>query len=75
LRNIVTGGAEDLRRNEGSRIPPEEEERIKARLFDRHYRSLLDQAVPVLGDISPRASRLRTLRLHLDVAGTEGASG
>lgn len=41
---------------EGSAIPPDEEQRIIAQLFDRHYRSLLDQPVPALGDVTPRAA-------------------
>ena len=35
-------------------IPPEEEARLLAELFDRHYRDTLDQPLPMLGEKTPR---------------------
>lgn len=43
-------------KEEGSGIPAEEEGRIMVQLLNRHYRSLLDQPVPALGDVTPRAA-------------------
>jgi len=39
-----------------SGVPPEEEKRILGQLFDRHYHWLLDQPVPALGNVAPRAA-------------------
>ncbi|GAA3675021.1 MAG: hypothetical protein ABF636_13665 [Acetobacter sp.] len=42
-------------RDEGSlSIPPEEEARLIGEVMDRHYRQVLDEAVPALGDLTPR---------------------
>lgn len=37
-----------------SHLPPDEERAIVQEMVERHYRGLLDQAVPMLGDASPR---------------------
>jgi hypothetical protein len=37
-----------------SRPPPDEERAIILETLERHYRGLLDQPVPMLGDVSPR---------------------
>jgi hypothetical protein len=37
-----------------SRLPPDEERAIILETLERHYRGLLDQPVPMLGDVSPR---------------------
>lgn len=42
-------------RDEGSlSIPPEEEARVIGEVMDRHYRQVLDEAVPALGNLTPR---------------------
>lgn len=35
-------------------IPPEEEARIIGQMLERHYRQVLDEPVPALGDMTPR---------------------
>lgn len=35
-------------------IPPEEEARIIGEMMDRHYRQVLDEVVPALGNVTPR---------------------
>ena len=37
-------------------IPPEIREKLVHEALDRHYRALLDQPTPMLGDVSPRAA-------------------
>lgn len=42
-------------RDEGSlSISPEEEARLVGEVMDRHYRQVIDEAVPALGDLTPR---------------------
>jgi len=43
-----------------SALPPEEERKFVHETLDRHYRSVLDQPVPALGDVSPRDSARTT---------------
>lgn len=35
-------------------IPPEEEARMIGQMLERHYRQVLDEPVPALGDMTPR---------------------
>jgi len=37
-------------------LSPEEQEAIVHATLDRHYRGLLDEPIPMLGDLSPRAA-------------------
>ena len=37
-----------------SGLPPEEERAILRQAMDEHYRGLLDQPIPALGNVSPR---------------------
>ncbi|PYD78885.1 hypothetical protein CFR80_15855 [Komagataeibacter oboediens] len=39
-------------------IPPEEEARIIGQMLERHYRQVLDEPVPALGDMTPRQAVL-----------------
>jgi hypothetical protein len=51
---IRTSASASEDRKPSSRLSPEEERTIIEETIDRHYRSLLDQPVPLLGDVSPR---------------------
>ena len=42
-------------------IPPEVQEKLVHEALDQHYRALLDEPTPMLGNVSPRAAS-RTLR-------------
>jgi hypothetical protein len=48
-------------------IPPEVQTKLVHDMLDRQYRSLLDEPVPMLGDISPRAAA-RSARGRTDLA-------
>jgi hypothetical protein len=39
---------------EASEAPPEEQQQVVHQVLERHYRKWLDEAVPALGDLSPR---------------------
>ena len=49
-------------------IPPEEEARIIGQMLERHYRLVLDEPVPALGDITPRQA-VKTAAGRKKVAG------
>jgi len=48
-------------------MPPEVEEKLVHEALDHHYRALLDEPTPMLGDVSPRAAS-RTARGHESLA-------
>ncbi|MBV0888793.1 hypothetical protein KTQ54_09600 [Komagataeibacter oboediens] len=48
-------------------IPPEEEARIIGQMLERHYRQVLDEPVPALGDMTPRQA-VRTVSGRKKVA-------
>jgi len=48
-------------------IPPEVQERLVHAVLDRQYRALLDEPVPMLGNVSPR-SAVRSARGRRNVA-------
>ncbi len=39
---------------EGSETPPEEQKQVVHQVLEKHYRKWLDEALPALGDLSPR---------------------
>ena len=55
MANRPTGRRADA----SSDIPPEEKRRITHESLDRHYLRQLDEAIPVLGNITPRQAAKR----------------
>jgi hypothetical protein len=53
---------------DSSDIPPEEKRRITYESLDRHYRTQLDEPIPVLGNITPRQAAKRAKRREKLVA-------
>ena len=50
------------------KLPPEEAVRVMRELLDRHYRWVIDEPLPALGNIPPRAA-IRTLEGRQKVIG------
>ena len=54
LEEMMASPAADEGRDRSSDLPPDEERAIIHETLDRHYRGLLDEPVPMLGNVSPR---------------------
>ncbi len=59
LAQVMANGPTGRGADASSDIPPEEKRRITHESLDRHYLRQLDEAIPVLGNITPRQAAKR----------------